>query len=49
MQDLPPCFVEPPKLYLNQRFPNVLRGKAPLVKPPFGIQGNAPLPPHPPN
>ena len=39
---LPPCFVQPPSLYDNKRFPNINKGAAPLVPPPFGIQGTSP-------
>ena len=32
----PPCFVSPPQLYGNQKFPRLDRGKAPLVPRPQG-------------
>jgi phospholipid/cholesterol/gamma-HCH transport system substrate-binding protein len=35
-QDLPPCFVQPNHLWGNQRYPNVNKGKAPLVPSPTG-------------
>ncbi len=42
---LPPCFVQPPQLYKHQRFVRLNRGDAPLVQPPFGLQGNVPATP----
>ncbi|HEX8074210.1 MAG TPA: MlaD family protein [Thermoleophilaceae bacterium] len=45
MDDLPPCFVEPPKLWGKTRYPRVDKGKAPLVPAPFGIEGTQGLPP----
>ena len=42
---VPPCFVQPPELYNKQRFIRLNRGDAPLVPPPFGIEGTVPATP----
>src|SRR5436305_7585902 len=44
---VPPCFVQPPELYNKQRFIRLNRGDAPLVPPPFGIEGTLPATPQP--
>jgi phospholipid/cholesterol/gamma-HCH transport system substrate-binding protein len=41
----PPCFVAPPLLWGNQKFPRLRRGKAPVVPAPKGRQGTAPATP----
>jgi virulence factor Mce-like protein len=41
----PPCFVAPPLLFQNQRYPRLRRGRARLVPPPEGRQGTAPARP----
>jgi virulence factor Mce-like protein len=45
---IPPCFVVPPQLYANAKFPYPKRSQSPLVNPPSGIAGTAPVrDPHP--
>ena len=39
---LPPCFVQPPSLWDNNRFSRINKGEAPLVPAPFGLEGTAP-------
>ena len=39
---LPPCFVQPQFLWDGKQYPRVERGKAPLVKAPFGLEGRVP-------
>ena len=41
----PPCFVQPPSLFQNQRFPRLRSGRAPVVSPPAGRAGNSPARP----
>ena len=41
----PPCFVQPPLLFQNQRFPKLERGRAPLVRAPSGREGTEPATP----
>jgi phospholipid/cholesterol/gamma-HCH transport system substrate-binding protein len=38
----PPCFVAPPLLFQDQRYPKLRRGRAPFVPAPEGREGNAP-------
>jgi phospholipid/cholesterol/gamma-HCH transport system substrate-binding protein len=38
----PPCFVAPPLLFGDQKYPKLRRGRAPLVPAPEGRDGNAP-------
>ena len=40
--ELPPCFVQPPFLWDNKQYPRILRGKAPLIEAPFGLEGTKP-------
>jgi virulence factor Mce-like protein len=37
---LPPCFVQPPYLWDGGHYPRLEKGKAPLVKAPFGLEGS---------
>ena len=39
---LPPCFVQPEFLWDGGQYPTLSRGEAPLVKAPFGFEGNSP-------
>jgi phospholipid/cholesterol/gamma-HCH transport system substrate-binding protein len=39
---LPPCFVQPPFLWDGKYYPRLEKGKAPIVKAPFGFEGNSP-------
>jgi hypothetical protein len=39
---LPPCFVQPASLWDGGQYPTLSRGEAPLVKAPFGFEGNSP-------
>ncbi len=39
-EQLPPCFVQPPFLWDGKYYPRLERGKAPLVKAPFGLEGS---------
>jgi phospholipid/cholesterol/gamma-HCH transport system substrate-binding protein len=39
---LPPCYVQPPQLFDNKRFPRLVKGGAPLRPPPRGSAGNEP-------
>ena len=39
---LPPCFVQPTFLWDGGQYPTLSRGEAPLVKAPFGFEGNSP-------
>jgi virulence factor Mce-like protein len=41
----PPCFVAPPLLSQDQKFPRLRRGRAPLVAAPQGRAGNSPAKP----
>jgi phospholipid/cholesterol/gamma-HCH transport system substrate-binding protein len=41
----PPCFVAPPLLFQDQRYPRLRRGHAPRVDAPKGRAGNAPAKP----
>ena len=41
-EQLPPCFVQPPFLWDGNLYPRLERGKAPLVKAPFGVEGRVP-------
>jgi phospholipid/cholesterol/gamma-HCH transport system substrate-binding protein len=41
----PPCFVAPPLLFQDQKYPRLRRGRAPLVPPPQGREGNTPARP----
>lgn len=41
----PPCFVAPPQLYQDDRFPRLGRGRAPFTPAPAGREGNAPATP----
>jgi phospholipid/cholesterol/gamma-HCH transport system substrate-binding protein len=41
----PPCFVAPPHLYQDQKFPRLGRGQAPFTPAPVGRAGNAPATP----
>jgi phospholipid/cholesterol/gamma-HCH transport system substrate-binding protein len=38
----PPCFVAPPQLYQDQKFPRIGRGQAPFTPAPAGRDGNEP-------
>jgi hypothetical protein len=38
----PPCFVAPPLLFGDRKYPRLRRGRAPLVRAPEGREGNAP-------
>jgi phospholipid/cholesterol/gamma-HCH transport system substrate-binding protein len=38
----PPCFVAPPLLFGDRKYPRLRRGRAPLVPAPEGREGNAP-------
>jgi hypothetical protein len=40
--ELAPCFVQPPFLWDGKQYPRLERGKAPLVKAPFGFEGKTP-------
>jgi ABC-type transporter Mla subunit MlaD len=40
--ELPPCFVQPPFLWDGKQYPRLERGKAPLVRAPFGLEGAVP-------
>jgi phospholipid/cholesterol/gamma-HCH transport system substrate-binding protein len=41
----PPCFVAPPSLFQNQKYPVLRRGQAPLVPAPQGREGTRPATP----
>ena len=41
-EELPPCVVQPPFLWDGKQYPRLHRGKAPLVKAPFGLEGRVP-------
>jgi phospholipid/cholesterol/gamma-HCH transport system substrate-binding protein len=41
----PPCFVAPPHLYQDDRFPRLGQGQAPFTPAPVGREGNAPATP----
>jgi phospholipid/cholesterol/gamma-HCH transport system substrate-binding protein len=41
----PPCFVAPPLLFQDQKYPRLRRGQAPFVPAPEGREGNAPARP----
>jgi phospholipid/cholesterol/gamma-HCH transport system substrate-binding protein len=41
----PPCFVAPPLLFQDQKYPRLRRGRAPFVQAPQGREGNAPATP----
>ena len=41
----PPCFVAPPELFQNQKYPRLRRGQAPVVPAPKGEEGNRPARP----
>jgi phospholipid/cholesterol/gamma-HCH transport system substrate-binding protein len=41
----PPCFVAPPQLYQNQKFPRLRRGQAPFTPAPDGREGTQPARP----
>jgi phospholipid/cholesterol/gamma-HCH transport system substrate-binding protein len=41
----PPCFVAPPHLYQNDKFPRLGRGQAPFTPAPVGRDGTAPATP----
>ncbi|MBN1528204.1 MAG: MCE family protein [Thermoleophilaceae bacterium] len=41
----PPCFVAPPLLFQDQRYPRLRKGRAPHVDAPAGRQGNEPAVP----
>jgi phospholipid/cholesterol/gamma-HCH transport system substrate-binding protein len=41
----PPCFVAPPLLFQDQRYPRLRRGRAPKVSAPAGRAGNSPAVP----
>jgi len=41
----PPCFVAPPQLYQNDRFPRLGRGRAPFTPAPQGREGTEPATP----
>jgi phospholipid/cholesterol/gamma-HCH transport system substrate-binding protein len=41
----PPCFVAPPHLYQDQKFPRLGSGQAPFTPAPVGREGNAPATP----
>jgi phospholipid/cholesterol/gamma-HCH transport system substrate-binding protein len=41
----PPCFVAPPHLYQNEKFPSLGRGQAPFTPAPEGRAGNEPATP----
>jgi phospholipid/cholesterol/gamma-HCH transport system substrate-binding protein len=41
----PPCFVAPPQLYRDERFPRLRRGEAPFTPAPVGREGNEPAVP----
>jgi hypothetical protein len=41
----PPCFVAPPQLFQDEKFPRLRRGRAPLVPAPQGRAGNSPARP----
>jgi len=41
----PPCFVAPQQLFQDQKYPHLRRGRAPVVPPPKGRQGNRPATP----
>ena len=41
----PPCFVAPPHLYQDDKFPRLGRGQAPFTPAPVGREGNAPATP----
>jgi virulence factor Mce-like protein len=38
--EVPPCFVQPPSLWDGGYYPRLEKGKAPLVKAPFGLEGS---------
>ena len=44
-EKLTPCFVEPPSLWDNQRYPSVDRGESPNVPAPQGTEGRRPARP----
>lgn len=41
-EELPPCVVQPPFLWDGKQYPRLERGKAPLVRAPFGLEGRVP-------
>jgi virulence factor Mce-like protein len=41
----PPCFVAPEQLFQDQKYPRLRRGRAPVVDPPRGTEGNSPARP----
>jgi virulence factor Mce-like protein len=41
----PPCFVAPPSLFQDQKYPRLRAGRAPVVDAPAGTEGNAPARP----
>jgi hypothetical protein len=41
----PPCFVAPPQLWGEQKYPRLRRGRAPFVDAPEGREGTAPATP----
>jgi phospholipid/cholesterol/gamma-HCH transport system substrate-binding protein len=41
----PPCFVQPPQLYQNDKFPRLTRGRAPFTPAPVGREGTEPATP----
>jgi phospholipid/cholesterol/gamma-HCH transport system substrate-binding protein len=41
----PPCFVAPPQLYQNEKFPRLRRGRAPFTPAPEGREGTRPARP----
>ena len=41
----PPCFVQPPSLWEQLRYPRLKRGKAPFVPAPTGTEGTSPATP----
>ena len=41
----PPCFVQPPLLWEDQKYPRLRRGKAPSVPAPQGREGREPATP----
>ena len=41
----PPCFVAPPQLYQNQKFPRLRSGQAPFTPAPEGREGTQPATP----
>lgn len=39
----PPCFIAPPSLFQNQKYPRLRRGQAPIVDAPRGLEGTEPV------